>query len=120
MTNILMVEDDAAICKALSMGLSLNDSHLDVAQDGNTGIMMGKLKSYDVLLADLGLPDMDGLEVISHMKRHSPDIIPIVITGNNSLKSSIEAIRLEVSDYLLKPLDLASVEASMKRKRPLL
>ncbi|MBT3386418.1 MAG: response regulator [Desulfobacula sp.] len=115
MINILVVEDDDAIRKALSMGISLKDSQVDLVQDGKTGIMLGKKKTYDVLLADLGLPDMDGFEVIRNMKLISPDIIPIVITGNKSLKSSIEAIRLEVSDYLIKPLYISCVENAINQ-----
>ena len=105
-TNVLIVEDDEAICKALSMGLFLENSNVDLARDGNSALTLGKEKSYDVLVADIGLPDMDGFAVIREMKGLFPDIIPIVITGNRSLENSIQAIRLNVNDYLLKPIDL--------------
>ncbi len=113
--NILIVEDDASICKALSMGLSLENSHFDIAQDGHTGIKLGQQKAYDVILADLGLPDMNGLDLIREIKELSPDIIPIVITGSDSLENSIEAIRLEVSDYLIKPLDLTCLKDAINK-----
>jgi len=115
MERILIVEDEASIRKALEMGLSSDDYKVDVAADGNGGILKSSMKEYDILIADLCLPDMDGLEVIKKVKQNFPDIIPIVITGNVSIESSIEAIHLEVSDYLEKPLTMESVKNSIKK-----
>ena len=113
--RILVVDDEQSILKALSMGLSSEDFEVDVAADGTSGIRLGSRQDYDILIADLCLPDMDGLEVIRNIKRTSPEIIPIIITGRGSKESSIEAVRLHVSDYLEKPIDLASVRNSIKR-----
>lgn len=113
MERILIVEDEASIRKALMMGLASKEYEVDVAADGNSGILQGRQKEYDILIADLCLPDMNGLDVIKKVKQNSPEIIPIVITGNSSMESSFEAIRLEVSDYLEKPLTLESVKKSI-------
>jgi len=115
MERILVVEDEASIRKALEMGLSSDDYKVDVAADGNGGILKSSMKEYDILIADLCLPDMDGLEVIEKVKQNSPEIIPIIITGNVSIESSIEAIHLEVSDYLEKPLTMEAVKNSIKK-----
>ena len=61
------------------------------------------------------MPDINGFEVIKKIKFTSPEIIPIIITGNGSMQSSLEALRLEVSDYLEKPLSLASVKDAIAR-----
>lgn len=114
MNKILIVEDEASICKALIMGLASNDFEVDVAPDGNGGILMGNSKEYDILISDLCLPDMDGLQVIRELKRISPEIISIIITGNGSMESSLEAIRLEVNDYLEKPLSLKTLKNSIR------
>ena len=115
MERILVVDDEASIRKALQIGLASEDYEIDLAKDGNSGIQMGQQKVYDILIADLCLPDMTGLDVIKNIKATSPTVIPIVITGKGSMQSSLEAIRLEVSDYLEKPLSLASVKASIAR-----
>ena len=116
MKRILIVENEASMCKDLMMGfLALRDIDVDVVSDGNGGILQARQKEYDVLIADLCLPDMDGLEVIKKVKRSSPEIIPIIITGNGSIGNSLEAIRLEVSDYLEKPLSMESVKNSIAR-----
>ncbi len=115
MERILVIDDEASIRKALQIGLASEDFEIDLASDGASGIQMGQHKSYDILIADLCLPDMTGLDVIKEIKSSSPAIIPIVITGKGSMQSSLEAIRLEVSDYLEKPLSLSSVKASIAR-----
>jgi len=115
MERILVIDDEDSICKALKIGLACDNFEIDMASDGLSGIQLGQKNAYDILIADLSLPDINGLEVIKKLKYSSPDIIPIVITGNGSLKSSLEAIRLEVSDYLEKPLSLASVKGAIAR-----
>jgi Amt family ammonium transporter len=115
MERILVIDDEDSICKALKIGLASENFEIDLASDGLSGIQLGQKHAYDILIADLSLPDINGLEVIKKIKYSSPEIIPIIITGNGSMKSSLEAIRLEVSDYLEKPLSLASVKGAIAR-----
>lgn len=110
MDRILIVEDDSSIRKALKMGLTSKNYEVDDAKDGFTGVYKGTQKKYDILITDLSLPDFDGIEVIRKTKKNNPDIIPIIITGRGSMESSIEAIRLDVADYLEKPISLKAVE----------
>ena len=115
MERILVIDDEASIRKALQIGLASEDFEVDLAGDGISGIQLGQKRSYDILIADLCLPDINGLEVIKKIKCSTPDIIPIVITGKGDMNSSLEAIRLEVSDFLEKPLSLSSVKNSIAR-----
>ena len=115
MERILVIDDEASIRKALQIGLASEKFVVDLAGDGISGIQLGQKRSYDVLIADLCLPDINGLEVIRKIKHSTPDIIPIVITGKGNMDSSLEAIRLEVSDFLEKPLSLSSVKDSIAR-----
>ncbi len=115
MERILVIDDEASIRKALQIGLASENFEVDLASDGISGIQLGQKRSYDILIADLCLPDINGLEVIKEIKHSTPDIIPIVITGKGDMNSSLEAIRLEVSDFLEKPLSLSSVKDSIAR-----
>ena len=115
MERILVIDDEASIRKALQIGLDSANYQVDLASDGESGILLGKNQAYDVVIADLSLPDITGLEVIKKIKNATPDIIPIIITGNGSMQSSLEAIRLEVSDYLEKPLNLENVKDAISR-----
>ena len=115
MYRILVVDDEPSICKALSMGLASDEFAVDVASDGNTALLLGSKKKYDILIVDLCLPDIYGLKVIKKIKFNFPKIISIIITGNINMESSIEAIRLGVSDYIEKPLDLKTIKNAIAK-----
>lgn len=115
MERILIVEDEASIRRALVIGLASKDFEVDAVGDGSEGILQASRKGYHVLISDLCLPDMDGLELIRNIKGNNPEIIPIVITGKGSMESSLKAIRLGVSDYLEKPFCMESVKNSIAR-----
>ena len=110
-----MVDDEPSIGKALKMGLSSSEVEVDVAESGSTGVELGTQKHYDVLIADLCLPDIDGLEMIKKIKSCCPEIVSIIITGNPSSESSMKATRQGVSCYLEKPLDMNSLKNAIKR-----
>ena len=113
--RILVVDDEPSIGKALTLGLSSKELEVDVAENGRIGVRLGSRKQYDVLIADLCLPDIDGLEVIRRIKSHSPEIVSIVITGNPDRESSMEATSQGVSSYLKKPLDMKSLKNAIRR-----
>ena len=115
MERILVVEDEASIRKALQIGLSSEKFKVDLASDGVSGVHLGQQRSYDILITDLCLPDINGLEVIEKIKYQSPEIITIVITGKGNRQSFLKAIQLGVSDYLEKPLSLSSIKNSITR-----
>ena len=115
MERILIIDDEASIRKGLKIGLSSEDFEVDLASNGISGIQLGQEQSYDILIADLCLPDINGLEAVRRIKHSIPDLITIIITGKGDMQSSLEAIRLEVSDYLEKPLSLSSVKDSIAR-----
>jgi DNA-binding NtrC family response regulator len=112
---MLVVDDEPSIGKALTLGLSSKELEVDVAENGRIGVRLGSWKQYDVLIADLCLPDIDGLEVIRRIKSHSPEIVSIVITGNPSRETSMEATSQGVCGYLEKPLDMKSIKNAIER-----
>lgn len=118
MTNvrrILVVDDEPSIGKALTLGLSSKELDVDVAENGRIGVRLGSRKQYDILIADLCLPDIDGLEVIRRIKSHFPEIVSIIITGNPSRETSMQATKQGVSGYLEKPLDMESIKSAIGR-----
>jgi signal transduction histidine kinase len=115
MIRILIVDDNRSICKALSQGLSSLGFDVDAALDGSTGLQLAKQKKYDVLINDISLPDMNGFDVIDKIQSENFDVISIVITGNSSIENTLEALHLDVSDYLEKPLALENVHQTILR-----
>ncbi len=102
--NILLVEDEPSVGMGLKMVLSEEGYGVNLAANGNDALtMFGDKNDYDLVVADLGLPDIDGLEVIRRIKKESPETAVVIITGFPSVSSAISAVRLGVEDYLRKP-----------------
>ena len=115
MKRILTVDDDPSILKALKLGLGSEHVVVDTVENGAGAIALGSLKQYDVLIADLCLPDMNGLALIEEIKCRSPEIVSIVITGNPVDESLMKAICDQASGYLEKPLDMKRVKEAIGR-----
>jgi len=93
--------------------LSLNDEYdVDVAPDGRTALERMRLYPYDLLIADLKMPGMDGLTVIREARRYKADLRVIIITGFSTESSAIEAVNLGVAGYLTKPFRVPQVLAA--------
>jgi DNA-binding NtrC family response regulator len=113
--RVLVVEDDVAIRRGLES--SLRDLGAQPKAVGTAGEAIRVLEEFDpeVLVVDLNLPDGDGLEVFRAAREANPERDGIVLTGQASLDSAVEALRAGVSDYLLKPLRPAQLEVVFQR-----
>ena len=112
--RILVVDDEPSVCQALVMGLASHELAVDVAMDGESGVRLGCTGNYHVLIADLGLPDMNGMEVIQRIKEQHPGIIPIVITAHSTEESYDEARQNGVNHYLEKPFPLKAIKTAVR------
>ncbi len=102
--RVLVVDDETIVCE--SYKLALTDAGYDVrtVESGQEAIQACRAERFDVMLADLRMPDMDGLEVARVVSREFPDLRVVMITGYPSRESAEQASRLGISDYLQKPL----------------
>ena len=112
-TNILVVEDDRQIRKLMSTTLSANGYNIECTSDGGQAIMALSTKSFDIVLLDLGLPDMDGVTVIKKIREWS-NIPIIVVSARGEDSDKISALDNGADDYLTKPF---SIEELMARIR---
>jgi excisionase family DNA binding protein len=110
--RILVVDDEASIRDLLSKTLALAEYEVDVAPDGRSALERIRLYAYDLLIADLKMPGMDGLSVIREAKRYKADLPVIIITGFSTESSAIEAVNLGVAGYLTKPFRVPQVLAA--------
>ncbi|MQA31869.1 MAG: response regulator [Luteitalea sp.] len=110
--RILVVDDEASIRDLLAKTLALAEYDVDVAPDGRSALDRMRLNPYDLLIADLKMPGMDGLAVIREAKRYKADLPVIIITGFSSESSAIEAVNLGVAGYLTKPFRVPQVLAA--------
>lgn len=107
--RVLVVDDEASIRDLLSKTLALAEYDVDVAPDGRSALERMRIYPYDLLIADLKMPGMDGLTVIREAKRYKANLPVIIITGFSTESSAIEAVNLGVAGYLTKPFRVPQV-----------
>ncbi len=113
--KILIVDDEQNILLYLSEALEDEGYDIVTKASGKEAISALENDSFDLLLVDLKLRDIDGLEVMREAKKRSPDTVVIMLTGHGSLESAMEAIRYGAFDYLLKPSTVQDLRNSIKR-----
>ncbi|WP_033956049.1 sigma-54-dependent transcriptional regulator [Psychroserpens jangbogonensis] len=108
MSKILVIEDEAAIRRVLIKILSEeSDSYqVEEAEDGLVGIEKIKKEDYDLVLCDIKMPKMDGVEVLEAVKKIKPEIPMVMISGHGDLDTAVNTMRLGAFDYISKPPDL--------------
>ena len=114
-SRVLVVDDESSIRELLQKTLALAEYDVDVAPDGRAALERLRLGNYDLLIADLKMPGMDGLTVIREAKRYKNDLPVIIITGFSTESSAIEAVNLGVAGYLTKPFRVPQVLAAAAR-----
>ncbi|MCW2121067.1 sigma-54-dependent transcriptional regulator [Flavobacterium sp. 7A] len=108
MPKILIIEDEAAIRRVLTKILSEeNDTYeVEEAEDGSIGFEKIKNNDYDLVLCDIKMPKMDGVEVLEAVKKIKPEIPMVMISGHGDMETAINTMRLGAFDYISKPPDL--------------
>jgi len=103
--QILIVDDEAIILQVFGTILEEAGYHIDAAEDANAAREMLTAKSYDVVISDIIMPGLSGMELLKMQKQTSPDVPFVLVTGNPNLDSASEAIRIgSAIDYLIKPV----------------
>lgn len=114
MHKILVVEDENTLRHFLCLRLQENGYQVHEAADGQTAIGLITKERFDVALVDLRLADdVDGLEIMRHLRHHDPQTSVIVLTGNATINSAIESLRQGAHDYLIKPCDTTELLTSV-------
>ncbi|HMJ48148.1 MAG TPA: sigma-54 dependent transcriptional regulator [Ferruginibacter sp.] len=106
MPNILIVDDEKSIRKTLSEILSFEGYKIDEAADGEEGLKRFSEKNYDVVLCDIKMPKLDGIEFLEKAKMLNGDIPIIMISGHGNIDTAVEAVKKGAFDYISKPPDL--------------
>jgi DNA-binding NtrC family response regulator len=119
--RVMVVDDEEPMLEWLSIFLEQAGYHVDCYSDGRAALDAGEASHPDVLVVDIKMPGISGLEVFSRLKEQSPDIVGIVMTAYSSVETAVTAIRHGASDYLLKPFQadqlLLAIEKALGNRR---
>ncbi|MBZ0186437.1 MAG: response regulator [Candidatus Obscuribacterales bacterium] len=114
MTRVLLAEDDEYLLSALALALKHKGYIVDTVANGSEVQTAMIAASYDLLLLDLGLPGLDGTEVIRRIRNCGDEIPIIIITARDTVKDKIAGLDLGANDYLVKPFDVGELEARIR------
>ena len=113
--RILIIDDSQDVCAHLAEYLRAEGFEVETSTEGAAGISLLESSSYDIVLTDLKMPGVDGMEVLRYLKEHAPESICIILTGYGTIKNSVEAIKLGAFDYLTKPVKLDEILITIQR-----
>src|SRR6478672_2447076 len=106
MATILIIDDEKAIRKTLSEILSFEGYKIEEAADGEEGLNKFRQKTYDVVLCDIKMPKIDGLDFLQKAVEINPDVPIIMISGHGNIETAVEAVKKGAYDFIQKPPDL--------------
>jgi len=106
MSRILVIDDERSIRNTLKDILEYEKYEVDLAEDGNKGIEMIRKNGYDIILCDIKMPGMDGIEALEKIQILAPDSPVVMISGHGNIDTAVESIKKGAYDFIEKPLDL--------------
>ena len=114
-TRVLIIEDHKDIAEMLYDFFERRDYELDYASDGRMGFNLASQNDYDIILLDLMLPEMDGLDVCRKLREESRNNTPILmLTARDTLQDKVTGLEMGADDYLVKPFEILELEARVK------
>lgn len=114
-SRILIVDDEEIVRSSLQDILNLEGYEVQSVANGEAALSLLQRETFDLILLDLKMPGMDGIDVLRAINKLSPDIKVILLTGHGSLESAIEALRQGAHDYILKPAPSTEILSSVMR-----
>ena len=118
--RLLVVEDERALCESIAKGLRLDGYEVDTVFDGEEAMDIISAESYDLIILDLNLPGMDGLDILKNMRASDNETNVLILSARGGLNDKIEGLDSGANDYLCKPFHFEELEArvrSLTRRR---
>ena len=112
--RLLLVEDNDTLADAVSRSLAKQDHAVDVLKEGDYADQVLATQTYDLVILDLTLPNLDGLEVLRNLRRRGSDCPVLILTARTEVKERVTGLDLGADDYLTKPFALEELEARVR------
>jgi NADH-quinone oxidoreductase subunit E len=122
MTDVVVIDDEESICEGCRQTLEAEGLRAAIAKDGTDGLKLVEQSHPKVVLVDLKMPGISGMEVLAKISEYDPSIVTIVITGYGSIDSAVETMKIGATDFLTKPFTperlVESVKRGIEQRRP--
>ena len=115
--KVLLVDDELEFTQVLSERMKTRNVDVDTAASGREALEKAKAKSYDAIILDLSMPEMDGIETLRHLIEDNPDLQVILLTGYATLQKGIEAVKLGAMDFLEKPAEIQKLMEKIQQAK---
>ncbi len=115
--KVLLIDDEVEFIETLAERLRARGLEIDVATDGEQGIGCAKAKDYDAIILDFAMPGMDGIETLKELLAQSPAVQVMLLTGQATVQTAVEATRLGAVDVLEKPINVETLMEKIHEAR---
>lgn len=112
--RLLIIEDEEYLAKALAKGLRTLGYAVDIAVDGVQGCEFAEVNDYDLLILDIGLPGMDGLEICKRLRNSRPSLLILILTARSKMNERVMGLDAGADDYLAKPFQFKELAARVR------
>ena len=112
--RILVIEDEKELCDSIKEGLILDGYEVDACYNGLDGEEMATVETYDLILLDLTLPDMDGMEILQSVRSQNALVPILILSARVQTEDKVEGLDRGANDYLTKPFDFSELEARIR------
>lgn len=112
--RLLVVEDEVTLCKTIAKGLHLSGYEVDQAYDGLTALDKVLTETYDLVLLDLSLPQMDGMDLLSHFREKDQTTPVLILSARSQIEDKVQGLDQGANDYLTKPFSFDELEARVR------
>ena len=115
--KVLLVDDEPEFTRLLASRLESKGVHVSVADGGTSALEAIESETFDAIVLDMVMPDMDGMEVLRKLREIDPDLQIILLTGHATVKKGVEAMKLGAMDFLEKPVDFNRLMNKLREAR---
>mgnify|MGYP001550338808 CR=1 FL=1 len=115
--KILLVDDEAGLRNVLGLSLEDRGFHVETASSGHEALEVFSRWRPDIVLTDIKMPGMDGLDLLQSLKKDDPDVEIIMITGHGDIDLAIKSLKFDATDFITKPIDDMILDIALKRAK---
>lgn len=112
--RLLVVEDEVTLCKTIAKGLHISGYEVDQAYDGLSALDKVLTETYDLVLLDLSLPKMDGMDLLSHFRERDQTTPVLILSARSQIEDKVQGLDQGANDYLTKPFSFDELEARVR------